>query len=114
MSAWFLLPVVLLRPAAAKLTRIAAIRIAALVVAITVGALAIAPWLAWRYHVDGTKEDRAYYRQVSAQVTDAWHLANIVPLRIVMGDPIWFSRLRSTAPIIRTRCRTTCSTPPRG
>jgi 4-amino-4-deoxy-L-arabinose transferase-like glycosyltransferase len=87
MSGWFLLPVILLRPAAAKLTRIAAIRIAALVVAITAGALAIAPWLAWRYHVDGTKEDRAYYRAVSAQVTDAWHLANIAPLRIVMGDP---------------------------
>lgn len=88
MSAWFLLPVVLLRPAAAKLTRTAAIRIAALVVAITAGALAASPWLAWHYHVEGTKEGREYYRAVSAQVTEAWHLSMAAPLRIVMGNDI--------------------------
>jgi 4-amino-4-deoxy-L-arabinose transferase-like glycosyltransferase len=87
MSAWFLLPVILLRPAAAKLTRIAAIRITALVVAVTLGALGAAPWLAWRNHVNGTKEGREYYRAVSAQITDAWHLGIIgTPLRVVMGD----------------------------
>jgi hypothetical protein len=86
MSAWFLLPIVLLRPAGAKLTRTAAIRITALVVATTVGALIAAPWLAWRYHVNGGSHEREYYRAVSAQITDAWHMANGTPLRIVMGD----------------------------
>jgi hypothetical protein len=87
MAAWFPLPIVLLRPAAAKLTRIAAIRITALVVAVTAGALAVAPWLAWRTHVNGTKEGREYYRAVSAQVTEVWRPAVFGPLRIVMGDP---------------------------
>jgi dolichyl-phosphate-mannose-protein mannosyltransferase len=87
MSAWFLLPVVLLRPQVAKPTRIAAIRITALVAGTTLCALIAAPWLAWRTHLAGTKEGREYYRQISAQVTDAWRLATAMPLKIVMGDP---------------------------
>jgi hypothetical protein len=87
MSAWFLLPVVLLRPQVAKPTRIAAIRITALVAGTTLCALIAAPWLAWRIHLAGTKEGREYYRQISAQVTDAWRLATAMPLKIVMGDP---------------------------
>jgi len=86
MSAWFLLPIVLLRPKAVDLTRVAAIRITALVVTITVCALAAAPWLAWRKHIDGTREGREYYRLVSAEITNAWHLATGLPLRIVMGN----------------------------
>jgi len=85
MSAWFLLPIILLRPAAAKLTRVSAIRITALIVAITIGALAAAPWLAWRYHVESGSNDREYYRAVAAQISDAWHMANARPLQIVMG-----------------------------
>ena len=87
MSAWFLLPIVLLRPKTANLTRVAAIRITALVVMITIGSLIAAPWLASRKHVDGTKEGREYDRLVSAEITNAWHLATGLPLRIVMGNP---------------------------
>ena len=86
MPASFLLPIVLLRPKAAELTRVAAIRITALVAAITIGTLAAAPWLAWRTHVEGTREGREYYRLVSAEITNASHLATGSPLRIVMGD----------------------------
>lgn len=86
-SAWFLLPIVLLRPKAAELTRVAAIRITALVAMITIGALAAAPWLAWRTHVEGTPEGREYYRPVSAEITNGWHLATGLPLRLVIGDP---------------------------
>jgi hypothetical protein len=86
MQAWFLLPIVLLRPKAAVLTRVAAIRITALVVVITVAILAAAPWLAWRRHVEGTAQRREYYRLVSAELTNTWHLATTAPLRIVMGD----------------------------
>jgi len=86
MPAWFLLPIVLLRPTTADVTRVAAIRITALVIMITVCALAAAPWLAWRRHVDGTPESREYYRLVSAEITNAWHLATGLPLRIVMGN----------------------------
>ena len=86
MPAGFLLPIVLLRPKAAELTRVAAIRITALVAAITVCTLAAAPWLAWRTHAAGTREGREYYRLVSAEMTNAWHLGTGLPLRIVMGD----------------------------
>jgi hypothetical protein len=86
MSAWFLLPIVLLRPKTAQVTRVAAIRITALVATITLGALAAAPWLAWRRHVDGTRESREYYRAVSTEITNAWRLASGLPLKIVMGD----------------------------
>jgi 4-amino-4-deoxy-L-arabinose transferase-like glycosyltransferase len=86
MSAWFLLPIVLLRPKAADLTRVAAIRITALVVTTTLCTLVAAPWLAWRKHADGTQEGREYYRSVSAEITDAWHLVTGLPLRIVMGN----------------------------
>jgi len=85
MSAWFLLPIILLRPKSADLTRVAAIRITALVLTITIGALIAAPWLAWRKR-NGTKEGREYYRLVSAEITNAWHLATGLPLRIVMGN----------------------------
>jgi 4-amino-4-deoxy-L-arabinose transferase-like glycosyltransferase len=86
MSAWFLLPVLLLRPCAAAISRVAAIRIAALVGATTIGALVAAPWVAWHYREHGTKEYREHYRQVVAEVADAWHLATASPLRIVAGD----------------------------
>ncbi|HSV25324.1 MAG TPA: glycosyltransferase family 39 protein [Xanthobacteraceae bacterium] len=86
MSAWFLLPIVLLRPKSADLARIAAIRITALAVTITIGSLIAAPWLAWRKFTDGTKEGREYYRLVSTEITNAWHLATGLPLGIVMGN----------------------------
>src|SRR5260370_29737858 len=68
MPAGFLLPIVLLRPKAAGLTRVAAIRITALVAAITISSVAAAPWLAWRTHVAGTGGGREYYRLGSAQM----------------------------------------------
>jgi hypothetical protein len=82
----FLLPIILLRPKAAELTRVAAIRITALVAAITILTLAAAPWLAQRMHAEGTAEGREYYRLVSGEITNAWHLGTGLPLRIVMGD----------------------------
>jgi len=86
MPAAFLLPIVLLRPKAAELTRVATIRITALVAAVTIVTLAAAPWLAQRTHAAGSPEGREYYRLVSAAMTNAWHLGTGLPLRIVMGD----------------------------
>jgi hypothetical protein len=85
-AAWFLLPVILLRPKAAALSRTAAIRITALVAATTIGALAAAPWLASRWHDEGTPDGREYYRLVGAEVTRAWRLTTGQPLQIVTGD----------------------------
>ena len=87
LPAWFLLPVVLLRPTSAAVTRTAAIRITAVVVAVTLAALVAAPWLALKRFVDGTGSGREYFRQIAPEVTNNWHLAMGLPLRIVMGDP---------------------------
>jgi hypothetical protein len=87
MSGWFLLPIILLRPQTAKLSRLAAVRITALVVLVTLGALVAAPFLASYYNDTGSVEGREYYRPVSTEVSNAWHLATGVPLAIVMGDP---------------------------
>jgi hypothetical protein len=84
---WFLLPIVLLRPKSASLTRVAAIRITALVAGLTLCAVIAAPLIAWQRHLaGGTSEGREFYRQVAGQVTDAWHVATGQPLPIVMGD----------------------------
>lgn len=81
---WFLVPVILFRPAAAILTRTAAIRIAALVAATTLVTLASAPWLAWH---PGETQGREFYQRVAAETTKAWRLATGQPLRAVTGDP---------------------------
>jgi hypothetical protein len=85
--AWFLLPILLLRPAAAQATRTATIRIAALVFVLAIAALIAAPWLASHYHKEGTAEGREFYRQVSSELTRTWHSSIGRLLRIVMGDP---------------------------
>jgi 4-amino-4-deoxy-L-arabinose transferase-like glycosyltransferase len=84
---WFLLPVLLLRPQAAAVTRTAAIRLAALVLLLAIAALALAPALASRLHKQGTAQGREYFRQVSFEVTRNWHTSIGRVLRIVMGDP---------------------------
>ncbi len=84
--AWFLLPIVLLRPDSARLTRVGALRMTTLVVAITLVALVASPWLAIYAHERGTSEGREYFRAIGAEVTQAWRLAMVSPLAIVMGD----------------------------
>jgi len=98
MSGWFLLPIVLLRPKAAILTRVAAIRITALVVVITVAVLLAAPALAWLRHTEGTERGREYDRLVSAELTNAWLRAIGQPLGIVLGDPYLASAVTFYSP----------------
>jgi hypothetical protein len=84
---WFLLPILLLRPAAARVSRAATIRILALVFVSTIVALLLSPSLASRLHKEGTAEGREYFRQVGFEVTRNWHTSVGRLLRIVMGDP---------------------------
>jgi Dolichyl-phosphate-mannose-protein mannosyltransferase len=86
MQAWFLLPILLLAPAAAVLRRPAAIGVAALVASATLGALLASPVLAWIRHVNGTKEARSYYRLLAAEATARFQSATGRPLSIVAGE----------------------------
>lgn len=82
MSAWFLLPIVLLAPASAILPRFRAVHLALAVVLITAGVLLASPVLAWRNHFHD-KDDRAYFRPVADEVARQWRAATDQPLRIV-------------------------------
>jgi 4-amino-4-deoxy-L-arabinose transferase-like glycosyltransferase len=86
MSAWFLLPIVLLAPSTISLPREAAVNIGIAVLAITVVSLAAAPALAWTYHLYGTKEGRSFYRLASAEITRLWRGEMGTRLSIVTGD----------------------------
>ncbi len=85
MSAFFLLPIVLLAPSNAVLPRPRAVAVAMVVAGLTVAALLAAPVVAWTNHVNGTRDGRAYYRLASAELGRQWRLASTQPLRIVLG-----------------------------
>jgi 4-amino-4-deoxy-L-arabinose transferase-like glycosyltransferase len=87
MPAWFLLPIVLLRPSAVVLRRTAAAKVAVTVLAIAIAVLIAAPVLAWRNLIEGTKEGRQFYAPVAKETGERWHARTGKPLGIVMGDP---------------------------
>jgi hypothetical protein len=87
MPAWFLLPIVLLRPSTVVLRRTAAAKVVATVLVISIAVLLAAPVLAWRNLAEGTKEGRQFYALVARQVDEQWHARTGTALRIVMGDP---------------------------
>ena len=86
MQAWFLLPILLLAPASAKLTRRAAVAVAGAVAAASVAVLCAAPAVAWVKHVSGTNEDRAYFSGIGKEVTRLWRQTSERPLTIAFGD----------------------------
>jgi hypothetical protein len=86
MPAWFLLPIVLLRPSAVVLRRTAAAKVAVTVLAVSIAVLIAAPVIAWRNLNAGTKEGRQFYSLVARQVGEQWHARTGKPLTIVMGD----------------------------
>jgi hypothetical protein len=85
MSAWFLLPIVLLAPNTATLPRRRAVDVALAVTAFTAAALVAAPAVAWARHDKGERDGRAYYRLAGEQLAQAWRRTTVQPLRIVLG-----------------------------
>jgi 4-amino-4-deoxy-L-arabinose transferase-like glycosyltransferase len=86
MSAWFLLPIVLLAPPSVVVPRSRAVHVAASVLAVTLLALLAAPVVAWTKHKSGAKHGQEYYRLLSEDVTREWHRHTQRPLTIVAGD----------------------------
>ncbi len=87
MSAWFLLPIVLLGAPEITLTRVAAVRVALGLMALTAVILAAAPAVAWKNYLQESGHGRAYYRIASEELTRSWRMIMRRPLRIVSGDP---------------------------
>jgi 4-amino-4-deoxy-L-arabinose transferase-like glycosyltransferase len=86
MSAWFLLPIVLLAPTQITLTRASAVRVAVGVAVMTAACLVAAPAIAWNNYMRESKNGRAYYQVVSEELTRAWRATMRRPLSIVTGD----------------------------
>lgn len=86
MSAWFLLPIVLLAPAEVGVPRQALRRLGLALVATTAALLLAAPAIAWVRHRQGDKDGRDYYALLAEATTRDWRAAAGRPLTIVRGD----------------------------
>ena len=85
MQAWFLLPVLLLLPENITLSRDAAVKVAAGVVAIALVSLLASPVAAYVKHTRGIGQGRAYYSPLAQELTQRWHALTGRPLTIVAG-----------------------------
>src|SRR5262249_4497955 len=82
MQGWFLFPILLVAPAGVVLTRLGAVRLALVVLFISVAILLSAPENAWIKHVHGTREGRGYFQAVTTEVSQLWHETMTLPLTI--------------------------------
>jgi len=87
MQAWFLLPILLLSPQRAIVSRSAAIGIAAFVSATSLGALAVSPALAWAKFFGGVEPSRLCFQSLATEATERWQATTGRPLSIAAGDP---------------------------
>jgi len=86
MPAWFLLPVILLSPQQATVSRLDAVRLAFVVLLISLLVLAASPAVAWARFTQEQAKPRVHSAAVSQELTRAWHKAMQRPLAIVTGD----------------------------
>lgn len=86
MSAWFLLPIVLLSSPAVRITRPAAVAVAAFVLGVSVAIVAASPAVAWARHTKPDPNGRSYYRLISEEMTRLWHRETRRPLAFVTGN----------------------------
>jgi 4-amino-4-deoxy-L-arabinose transferase-like glycosyltransferase len=86
MQAWFLLPILLLAPPSAVLSRRALTTTALCVLVATFLILAAAPVIAWRYHTHGIGDSREHSQAFAAELTREWRDRFGTRLGIVTGD----------------------------
>jgi len=86
MPAWFLLPLILLSPAAIAVSRAALARVLTLALAVPVAAVLVAPSIAWVIHRNGLAGNAGYYQPLAAAVDKVWRNASTQPLQFIAGD----------------------------
>jgi len=86
MSAWTLLPVLLLAPNSVQISEPAARRILGLAIAFPIVALLLSPVIALEIHRRGLPPKVTQLQQLSEAVEKAWHVAAPTPLMFVGGD----------------------------
>ncbi|HVV62708.1 MAG TPA: glycosyltransferase family 39 protein [Pseudolabrys sp.] len=87
MSAWTLLPVLLLSPAAVKIARADTQRIVALAAIVPVVMLLASPVVAYVIQRAGVAPAAAHTRILADRIANAWHSGTVKPLRYIDGDP---------------------------
>ena len=92
MSAWFLLPIVLLAPPEANPSRPAAVGVAIGVVLLTAVVLTASPVLAWRNFIVGCKSEVAYSPLFGRELTQIWREVTGRALTIVASDEVAVAR----------------------
>ena len=88
MSAWTLLPVVLLSSPHLTVTRKVAVRIVAIAIVVPFVLLAVSPFIAGAIHRAGVVPSAAHSRLAAEQIARVWHEATGRPLRFVGGDAV--------------------------
>jgi 4-amino-4-deoxy-L-arabinose transferase-like glycosyltransferase len=84
LPAWFLLPIVLLSPQQAVVQRLDAVRLAFVVLCMSLLVLAASPAVAWaRFAGEQAKPGRAHYAAVGKELTRLWRLNAKEPLKLV-------------------------------
>jgi 4-amino-4-deoxy-L-arabinose transferase-like glycosyltransferase len=86
MPAWFLLPIILLSPPQAMVSRLDAVRLAFVVLCISLVLLAVSPAVAWVRFTQEQTKPRAHSAAVSQELTRVWRETMQRPLAIVTGD----------------------------
>src|SRR5262245_63297756 len=86
LPAWFLLPVILLSPPQAVVQRLDAVRLAFIVLCISLAALAASPAVAWARFVEEQGRPRVHYAAASRELTRVWRDAVKQPLTLVASS----------------------------
>ncbi len=88
MSAWALLPVVLLSSPLIVVTRAAAAKIVTVAIVFPLLLLAASPFIASRINRGGVMPSAAHGRLVAERLAFAWHATTGLPLQFVGGDAV--------------------------
>ena len=75
LPAWFLLPIILLAPPQAVVQRLDAVRVAFIVLCVSLAVLAASPAIAWARFVEEQGKPRAHFAPVSQELTRVWRRA---------------------------------------
>jgi 4-amino-4-deoxy-L-arabinose transferase-like glycosyltransferase len=86
LPAWFLLPIVLLSPPEAAVKRLDAVRVAFVVLGVSLAVLAASPAIAWMRFAQEQGKPRAHFAAVSQELTRAWRRAVKAPLTLVASS----------------------------
>ena len=86
LPAWFLLPIILLAPSQAAVKRLDAVRLAFVVLCVSLVVLAASPAIAWVRFAEEQGKPRAHYAAVSQELTRVWRRAVKEPLTLVASS----------------------------